>query len=301
MAGSLLLILAIARREIAESPVIWERHPEVWPRPIQTVLHAAQAIVEMLVFGNLGLDVVTTPLQAVMIVLALAAVWSGSRGGLRRLNPLEAAGATIVVGSYVLVYFFRANLPFSSLRPVTWYHAIPQIGAAIFAAGWWAGLSPSGSVPLTRRDVLLVSGLIVALALVQAPRAERQLIQGSPAMSEAEARYFPVPELQRLRAVYYLRENRDRQIHALGRLDSVQSLAWRLNVGRTTLRSVFGRPLVPGLTGKQDDAFDLVVLPPDDSSAAPNPDQLHAEFDVLLRPEPDIRPPLPPSGGRWPQ
>ena len=187
------MILILTRGMIKQTPLIWERHPELWPRPVQAVLHVAQAIAESLVFGNLGLDVVTTPFQAVILVLGLASLWSWSRGGPGRINPLEAAGATIVVGSYFLVYFFRGNLAFSSLRPVVWYNAIPQIGAVLFAAGWWAGLRPADPRPMTRLSALVVSALVVTTALIQAPRVERYFIAKMPPMTPTEAKLFLDP------------------------------------------------------------------------------------------------------------
>ena len=263
-AGAILFILVLARRMIVATPLIWEQHQELWPRPIQAVLHVAQAIAESLVFGNLGLDVITTPFQAIVLVLGLAGLWAWSRGGPRRVNPLEAAGATVVVGSYFLVYIFRGNLPFSSLRPVSWYNAIPQVGAVLFATGWWAGLRPAAPGPLTRRGGLVVAGVVVVTALIQAPRAERRVIEGAPALTPSEARKFPIPELQRLRALYLKAEHHDRQVRALARLEKVQSLAWQLNAGRRTLHGAFGRQLIPGLTAQQDlaDAIDLLILPP---------------------------------------
>jgi hypothetical protein len=302
VAGALLFILVRARRMIVATSMIWERHPELWPRPIQAVLHTAQAIAESLVFGNLGLDVVTTPFQAIVLVLGLAGIWAWSRGGARRINPLEAAGATVVVGSYYLVYVFRGNLPFSSLRPVGWYNAIPQVGAVLFAAGWWAGLCPAARGSLTRRGALALVGIVVVTALIQAPRAERRVIQWAPPLTPSEVKEFPIPELLRLRALLLKGLHRDRQVRALARLDKVRSLAWQLNAGRATLRQVFGRRLIPGLTMQQDlaDAIDLLVLPPDDRSPAPPPDRLHEALDDLLRPEPNIRPPWILPDEHWP-
>jgi hypothetical protein len=301
-AGGLLLILALARGTIERTPLIWEEHPELWPRPIQAVLHVAQAIAETLVFGNLGLDVVTTPFQAVMLVLGLAALWSWSRGGPGRVNPLEAVGATVVVGSYLLVYIFRGNLPFSSLRPVTWYNAIPEVGAVLFAAGWWAGLRPAGPGPMTRRGALAVAAMVVTTALSQAPRAERQFIAKGPAMTPGEARLFPIPELQRLRALSLAGEHRERQLRALARLDKAESLARRLGVGRGALREAFGRLRIPGLRAHEGlpDALDLLSLPRDDRAAPADVWRLRATFDDLIRPEPQWRPPWLLPSDPWP-
>jgi hypothetical protein len=299
---AILIILVLTRGMIKQTPLIWEQHDELWPRPIQGALHVAQAIVETLVFGNLGLDVVTTPFQAVILVLGLAGLWSWSRGGPGRINPLEAAGATIFVGSYLLVYFFRGNLPFSSLRPVTWYNAIPQVGAVLFAAGWWAGLRPANPGPITRRCALAVSALVVTTALIQAPRADRYLIANAPAMMPGEARTLLEPELQRIRALYFNIEGRDLQSRALARLDKVRSLALRQNIGRRALHDVFGRLKIPGLNANPGvpDAFDLLSLPPDNRSAPVDALRLHATFDYLLQPEPRERPPWLPKSDPWP-
>ena len=288
----LLLILFLARGTINQTSLIWERHSELWPRPVQAVLHVAQAIAESLVFGNLGLDVVTTPFQAVLLVLGLASLWSWSRGGPGRINPLEAAGATIVVGSYLLVYFFRGNLAYSTLRPVVWYNAIPQVGTTLFAAGWWAGLRPADPRPMTRRDALAVSTLVVTTALMQAPRVERYFIAQMPPMTPTEAKLFLIPAAQRDRAIFLNALHRDQQARALARLDKVRSLAVRHKIGRQALHDAFGRLKIPGLHAHAGlpDAFDLLSLPRDGLSVPAQATPLRDTFDDLIRPEPVQRP-----------
>jgi hypothetical protein len=288
----LLFILFLARGKIKQTPLIWEQHSELWPRPVQAVLHVAQAIAESLVFGNLGLDVVTTPFQAVILVLGLASLWSWSRGGPGRINPLEAAGATIVIGSYFLVYFFRGNLAFSSLRPVVWYNAIPQVGAVLFAAGWWAGLRPAVQRPMTRRGALAVSALVVTTALIQAPRVERNFIAKMPPMTPTEAKAFLIPEAQRERARVLNVIHGEQQARALARLDKVRSLALRQKIGRQALHDAFGRLKIPGLQAHAGlpDAFDLLSLPRDGRPVPAKALPLRDTFDELIRPEPAERP-----------
>ena len=288
----LLLILFLARGMIKQTPLIWERHSELWPRPVQAVLHVAQAIAESLVFGNLGLDVLTTPFQAVILVLGLASLWSWSRGGPGRINPLEAAGATIVVGSYLLVYFFRGNLAFSSLRPVVWYNAIPQVGAVLFAAGWWAGLRPAAPSPMTRRGALAVSALVVTTALMQAPRVERYFIAKMPPMTPGEAKLFLVPFAQRDRALFLNALHREKQVRALARLDKVRSLSLRQKIGRQALHDAFGRLKIPGLQAHAGlpDAFDLLSLPRNGRPVPAEALSLRDTFADLIRPEPEQRP-----------
>jgi hypothetical protein len=307
------LILVLARGKIRGTPMIWEHHGDVvLPRPIQGVLHVAQAIAETLVFANLGLDVTTTPRQAAILVLGLATLWAWSRRrpGRPPILPLEAAGATIVLGSYYLVYVFRGNLPFSSLRPVTWYSAIPQVGAVLFAAGWWAGLRPAAGTPataetagaLTRGGALAVAASVAAMGLLQAPRVDRQFVQDAPALVPSERDSFKTPQMLRYREKYLKDALRKRQVRALGRLDHVEELARRMHVGRQTLRQEYGRKLIPGLTAKQDlaDALDLLRLPPDDPATKPNLRRLHATLDDLLSPEPEFRPVWLPEDEHWP-
>ncbi|MGZ3381976.1 MAG: hypothetical protein ACXVBB_17165, partial [Isosphaeraceae bacterium] len=85
-------------------------------------------------------DAATSAFQAAVILGIVAGLWYASRGRTGRATPLEAAGAATFVCSALLAYLFRGNLPFSSLRPVGWYYAIPQVGAVLFAAGWWSAL-----------------------------------------------------------------------------------------------------------------------------------------------------------------
>jgi hypothetical protein len=294
-AAAVLVLLVVSRRQITQTGIIWERHPELWPRPVQSLLHTAQGVVEALVLGNLGLDSVTTPMQAAAILTLLIGLWAWSRGGLSRVNPLEAAGATVVLGGYYLVYFFRGNLPFSSLRPVTWYHAIPQVGALVFAAGWWVALRPAGASGrggLTRRGALAVIGVVVAMVALQVPRGARMLLLESPPMSASEKLALPTPLMRRLRALYFKEEFHGRQLRALARLDKADRLAWQLGAGPETLRRVFGRVLVPGIPPAQivSDAVGLLLPPPDNPSAPPDPDRLHLAFDDLFRTEPELRP-----------
>ena len=57
------------KQAIRESKLVWEPHPELWPRPIQAMLHVVQAIVEALTLGSLGLDAITTVGQAIALLI----------------------------------------------------------------------------------------------------------------------------------------------------------------------------------------------------------------------------------------
>ena len=64
-------------------------------------------------------------------------------------NPLECAGAALVLGCYLLEWTFRGYLDYHNLRTINpyvivpWYDAIPQIGAVLFAAGLVVGTRPA--------------------------------------------------------------------------------------------------------------------------------------------------------------
>ncbi len=112
--------------------------------------HSAQAICEALILNNLGLDAPTAAAQAIVLCLGLAGIWALSRHrstfpGRRfafRANPLEAAGAVLVVANFGMVFAVRGTeTTFDNLRALGWYDAIPQLGAVVFAAGWWSGTS----------------------------------------------------------------------------------------------------------------------------------------------------------------
>ena len=300
---AVVILVGLSHRQITENDQVWEHHKELWPRPVQAVLHTFQAIAETMVLANLGLDAVTTPYQSVVLVAALAGVWLWSRGGFRGLNPLEASGAVVVVGSYLLVYFFRGNFPYRSLRALGWYNAIPQVGAMIFAAGWWHSLRLVLPHALTRIEALTLFGFVGLLCILQVPRVERNLLLNAPPLYASEAKRLPIPELQRLRALYVKEELLGRQVRALARLTKAEVALTRLHAGPETLRRIYGRVLVPGIPAKQfaSDAFSVMKLPPDDPSYPFEPRRIQRAIDGLIQPEAEPRPPWLNPDDPWPR
>jgi hypothetical protein len=297
-----VIVVGLSRGQISNNKV-WEHHQELWPRPVQAWLHTFQGITETLILANLGLDAVTAPAQAIALVAVLAGTWFWSRGGFRGLHPLETSGAVVVVGSYWLVYFFRGNFPYSSLRDLGWYNAIPQIGAALFAAGWWQSLRPDLPHALTRFEAIIVLGIVGLLCVLRVPLAERKLLQYAPPLSASERRSFPIPELQRFRALYFKEEVLGRQVHTLAKLDKAESVVARMNIGPETLRRIYGRVLVPGIPElqTQSDAFSLLKLPPDGPDRPPDVRKIHLALDALIRPEQEPRPPWLKPDDIWPR
>jgi hypothetical protein len=300
--GFLVLLLVLARRRISEPAIVWEQHPELWPRPVQAVLHTAQAIIEGLVLGNLGLDVVTTPYQAVALLAGLAAIWAWSHRGRGGASPLEAAGAVTAVGSLLVVFGFRGNIPYGSLRELTWYPLVAQVGAVLFTAGWWSTLQPAAPSRLTLRQAIGVLCLVLLLCMVHVPRAEQMLIAGAPPMTQVEARRFRTPEQRWRRALHFKLERHDRQFRALERLDRLDSLARHIRIDSTALRREFGRVVIPGIPEKQtgSDAFDLLTPLAPGVEALPDPGPYRARIEELLRPEPEARPPWLDPAKPWP-
>jgi hypothetical protein len=111
--------------------------------------------------------------------------------------------------------------------------------------------------------VLLVLALLAPLHL---PRAAKVVLEGAPKMSPKEAAMFPIPELQRLRAILLADEHAKLQRRALVRLEGAERVARDMGIGRLTIRRTFGRVLVPGIPElqKQSDPASLLALPDSD-------------------------------------
>ncbi len=290
---AILVELILVRRELGQTTMVWEHHGGLWPRPIQAVLHSLQAIAEAIFLGNLGIGALTSPFQAGMLVLGVIGLWAWSTGW-RRPHPLEATGATIVIFSYLMVYAFRGNLPFDMLRSLRWYHAIPQVGAILFMSGWWTGLTaipkPVGGHRLSRRAWLIVLIVVLIQTQMQVPLADRFLLAAAPPMSDSERKTLPIAELQRLRAVYFLQSQHDRQLRALIRLDGGERVCARLGIGRETIRRTFGRLSIPGMPAShlEIDALDMMSVPPD--RVEMDPSIVRSALKGFLTPEPEPRP-----------
>lgn len=264
-----VLIASLVRHKIAQAAEVGGRHPTAIARAAESVRSTAIAIPEVLILRNLGIDATLTGMQGAVLCAGIAWLWS--RDGIGGLTGLEAAGAVMLAGGFLMVYFFRGDMPFEDLRPVGWYHAIPQVGAVLFGAGWWSRWTRAARDPAaapTRRRGLLIAVMVAAgMIALHAPRAARLFLAGAPPMTAAEADIFKVPELQRLRAVYFADENAKRQVRALVRLEGVERIGRELGVGRDTLRRTFGRMLLPGIPEAQDefDGVGLLDLPDGDT------------------------------------
>jgi hypothetical protein len=196
--------------------------------------HTTQAICEALVLSNLGLEAATSAVQSVVLLGILVAAWLWSRHEATpasrwphwRLNPLETAGATLIITNYGLVFAARGlGMNYDKLRALGWYDAIPQLGAVLFASGWWSG--QIDSPPPRRlnrpncRELVGVALFAAIMLLMQVPRANRVIFQFDGAAAEISAGTGPTVPHTRSE----LAERARGQRAALAELDHVERSA----------------------------------------------------------------------------
>jgi hypothetical protein len=234
-----------------------------------TIAHTAQAICEALVLNNLGLDAVTMPGQALVFCSLIAAAWVWSRRGAGtpgarrwpRPNPLESAGAALVVTTFGLIFAARGTeMGFESLRALGWYDAMAELGAVLFVAGWCRGdMESPPAVPVApgRRGLLGVVLFATVLLALHAPRADRVIFaydeMAAPLSPGAEATRTPEDLATRAKV----------QGEALAALDRFEAAARRGEIGRGAIRRAVDAAAIPGMpTHLLDfDPTDLLDIP----------------------------------------
>ncbi len=287
-------VVAFSRGDLLANVHFWDHRAGIPPRPAQAVLHTALAMVEVGVFGNLGVDATTTPGHAAGLLVFLTALHAWSRGGLGRLNSLEAAGLTMALVCYMMEFTLRGHLAYGQLRLLSWYNAVPQVGMVLFAAGWWSAVRPggSGSRRLTRRQALGVLGFIVVAFAVHNPRAQMQIVAEAPPFRPNQADAFPTAELRPGRALDHKAEYRRRQLRALARLDRLDRVLARANASPDTLRDIARRVVIPGIGENQVnfDALSLLDWRPRNPKALVALVSRREEIEDILTPEPEAVP-----------
>ncbi len=281
--------------------------------------------------GNLGLEAHTTPMQGLVLTLGLVILWGGRRwrrgqgpfGSSFAFNPMECAGAALVLGSYLVEWTFRGYFDFIYLRTINlyaivpWYDAIPQIGAVLFAMGWWSGPRRAGgppdsrsrSAPLTWRGVLGPSALTLVLIVLNRPRVNALVKESTPDLLPSEREFFKIDRLQIMRANMVLLNRAEWQRAYLRRLDAGEKVARRLGLGRDEIRAAFGDLWIPGAIGRLPpnadrelyDVAGLLDLPP--RGRATDPATVRSALGRYLDPVKEPRPewiapnePWPPEG-----
>ena len=274
--------------------------------PLRALTHTAQAIPEKLIAPNLGVDIATTPTQGVLFTVGLVACWLATtrgRAGSTRPRPLEAAGATLVLVPYLLAFALRSDYAFENLRKLGWYDTLPQFGLTLFLAGWFVRpAEPGPGIP--RRPswggLLGVFAFALVMLGLQVPRVEKQVIATAPAMTPWEKEHYLIPELQWLRARYFLSDLAERQRTTLIRLSLASDEARRTGISREAIRLVAGRPTVPGWPPAlaEIDGLDLFAFPPD-STPESHP-ALSRRLRENLLPVAQARPGWLPPEDPWP-
>jgi hypothetical protein len=220
------------------------------------VAHTSQAVCEALILNNLGLDATTTAGQALLYCALLAALWSWSRrrsgtAGSRRWpvpNPLEAAGAALVLVTFGLIFSARGTeSDFDSLRGLGWYDAMAELGAVLFVCGWYAGClpapPPAAPAPPGRREFLGVVLFAAVMLALQAPRADRVIFE----YDEMAAPLGP-PSLRpgATRTPGDLASQAKVQRESLAALDRLEQWIRQGEIGRAATRQI-NNAFVPGM------------------------------------------------------
>jgi hypothetical protein len=302
------IALMLVGRQITAAGNFHDRTFRQAADPVQGLVSTAQGVVEILLLRNLGLKAETSPAQAAVLCLLLAGLWAWTRGRPPRLNPLEAAGAVMALLGFAIVYTARGYFTFDSLRDLSWYQAIPQMGATLFAAGWWVGRLDGPPpralcVPRPRGLVAVPVFMLVAL-LLQTPRVRARLVAEAYPLTASERERFPTPRLQRLRARYLNTEQAAWQRRFLAWLDRAEATARELSMGRAVIRRALGPVLGPGMPTNipQIDGVNLLALP--ESEGRADLERVRSTLLPILTPEPEPRPswlrpdePWPPKTG----
>jgi hypothetical protein len=219
------------------------------------VAHSSQAVCEALVINNLGLDATTTAPQSIALgsLLFVLWVWSRRRSAgdastlLPSANPMEVAGAVLVAASLGMVFAVRGTeTTFGNLRALGWYDAIPELGAVLFAAGWWSGQlaspPPTTIEPPWPRELLAVGVFAGAMLVLQVPRVGRVIF-------EYDGLAAPGPISGRPRTPAELTEQAREQRRALAELDRLEQRARQNRSDLAAIRSEVSRICVPGMPG----------------------------------------------------
>jgi hypothetical protein len=235
--------------------------------------HSAQAVCEALILNNLGVDAPTTAVQGLLICTLLIGIWAWSRrrsgptgsGLWLHINPLEAAGAVLVMATLGLIFASRGTeSDYNSLRGLGWYDAMAELGAVLFVAGWRSGRLPSppsgAPEPPGRRELLAVLMFAAGLMALQAPRAHRVIFEydGASAPLGADSTRAGPP---RTSADLVARAADQRR--ALAELDRLEPRARRGEIGRAAVRRAIDRASVPGMPAPLPgfDPADLLEIP----------------------------------------
>ena len=229
--------------------------------PLRGALATLRVIPANLILGNLGIDAELTTAQAVTLTLTAAAAWIWWRLLPGRSTPLENAGGTLVLLSYLLEWSVRGYLPFEFVRRTyAWYDILPHLGAVLFLVGWIGG-TPTPNRPLVSpswSEAGAIAFLMGALLLLHGPRIESTFISRQPPSATLESPGFSTLAARRTRALRQAANSADRQRRQLERFDRAEAVARSHGIGRDIINQTFEPVLSPSTPAVRDgDLFDL--------------------------------------------
>jgi hypothetical protein len=264
-------LVALTRQSILAAHNLGGRAAGEALRPIRGAIHTIHAIPESLVLRNLGIEAEITESQAVVFCLVLLGLWIGLR---RRVSasPIEAAGATCVLVSYLLIYTARGYLPFSSLRTTPWYQTLPHFGAVLFVSGVFSRAASSAMVcrPLTAGGILAATAFSVLFCAVQKPVANRLFRDEIfPALRGMEPEGLALPEKLLNDLTWEVaRLVAQEQRRLFGQFDRTESVSRQLGISPSGLRDEFGTPRFPSVPAELD-PWSILDLAPEPGAAGP--------------------------------
>lgn len=313
MITAVAIALTFGGKEIDASTSFHGRSTREAFNPVQGLSHTCHSIVETLVLANLGIFAQTTDIQAVVLTVMLLAIWAGwHKRNSRAVTTLEWSGASLCIAAYWVEWSFRGYFSWDSLKGVVyWYDSIPQIGWAIFLAGWMMASRQADSTEtttalalparMTRRDALAIGAFALTMLALHQSEIDRQLVESLPPLTdyEVENNAFPIPELKRLRAVFIWDERAKRMARHLAKLQNAESIAQKAGWSVADISAAFGRVRIPGIPKAYDGVY-LMNLPLRTTQPADQA-RVRQALALLLEIEPEARPPwLATAPDLWP-
>jgi hypothetical protein len=261
--------------------------------------HTSQAISEFLVVANCGLDATTSISQGLVITVICLTAWLLSKHRLRP-SPLEVAASLMIVLGFSLAYVFRGNWAFESLRSLSWYQAIPQLGLVLLV-GTRAG---RGTMPASERLKIgqFATILVLALALIilHEPRMRHILHSETPGLTPSESFAFEIEPMRSSRARHLSEERMARQQRFMKRLDQAREIVLKNQIPVNEIPAVFGPILGPGMpTNIQGFDATSLLISPRNPGRGMNPAMIQGLLGALLVVEPVARPPWIPPHVEW--
>jgi hypothetical protein len=302
MISAVAIALTFGGQEIDASISFHGRSSREAFNAVQGLSHTCHSIVETLILANLGIDALTTDVQAVTLTLMLMAVWAGWHvRNARSVTNLEWTGAALCISAYWVEWSFRGYFSWEMLKGILhWYDSIPQIGWAIFLAGWihaavgekseWTA-GPSRPARIIRRNALIILAFCLSMLALHQSEVDKQLIASMPPITprEAASNAFPIPELKKLRAVFLWDERAKRITRHLVRLQNAESIAQKSGWSVADISAAFGRVRIPAIPKVYDGVYFMNL--PLVSAQPANPSVVRQALSRLLEIEPETRPP----------